>query len=238
MFFRLLLLSAFTSIYVYSAGQYQNYSEIFGEKYVKAEDFIVENRITFTKYFPDTSEFQLVSSVVFPEIIRFNVLSNKIEVGALKTLYVQYGDQYANFSIGPFQMKPTFAEQLEKDYYKLNIKFDGNISEFFDTTSTSKARKIRVERLSTLEGQIMYLSLFCKIAKNRFQKLKFKTPVDCVRFLAAAYNSGFNNSIETIESREKEKHFHTDLIYSSKSQRYSYSDISAFYYVQLKSTIK
>jgi hypothetical protein len=231
---KFLLLSLLISIQLSLTGQNQNYREIFGKRYNQAKDFIIQNRNLFEKYFPDSSDFQLVASIVFPEIIRFNELYDKIEVEALKTLYVQYGDQYANFSIGAFQMKPTFAEQLEKDFYKLKVKRELNITVLFDTTSTKEARMKRVERLSTQEWQIIYLSIFQMISEQRFQTLKFDSIYEQVKFLAAAYNSGFHNPIETILKREKEKHFHTEVMFRSKSTKYCYSDISAFYFSELK----
>ena len=232
---RLFLLMLLISVTLSLTGQNQNYRQIFGKKYKHAEDFINQNRNIFQKYFPDSAEFQQSISIVFPEIIRFNELYDKIEVEALKTLYVQYGNQYANFSIGPFQMKPTFAEQLERDYCLLQQKPDLKISVAFDTTSTKEARLKRVERLSTMEWQMIYLSLFYKISNLRFNELKFNFPTEKLRFLAAAYNSGFHNPIEKIVTKENEKHFHTEVMYRSKSRKYCYSDISAFYFKELHS---
>jgi hypothetical protein len=233
MIFRFILLTCFASFHFFSMGQDLNYREIFGEKYVEAELFIAQNKNVFKKYFPDSGEFQIAASIVFPEIIRFNELQNRIETEAIKTLYVQYGGQYANFSVGPFQMKPTFAEQLEKEYFLLNLKTNAGYTSF-DTASTNGARIKRVERLSTLDGQLMYLSLFHEVSEERFHGLKFYTPVDRLRFLAAAYNSGFHNTVETIAKRAKERHFHTDLIFSTKSTKYCYSDISTHYFGELK----
>lgn len=234
MMIRFILFSLLISVNLYLTGQNRNYREIFGKKFEKAEDFITQNRNIFEKYFPDSSELELATSIVFPEIIRFNELYDKIEVEALKTLYVQYGDQYANFSIGPFQMKPTFAEQLEKDYLMSKVKPGLNISTQFDTSSTKEARQKRVERLSTMEWQMIYLSLFCKISNLIFNDLKFDFLTEKLRFLAAAYNSGFHNPIEKIAMKEQEKHFHTEVMYRSKSPKYSYSDISAYYFTELK----
>jgi hypothetical protein len=234
MLFRILLLTCSISFHLSSIGQDLNYREIFGEKYDEAKLFIAQNQTAFKKYFPDSGEFQIATSIVFPEIIRFNELQNRIETEALKTLYVQYGEQYANFSVGSFQMKPTFAEQLEKEYFRLNRKTNVGYTSF-DTTSTNGARIKRVERLSTLEGQLLYLSLFYEVSEERFHGLKFDKLVDRLRFLAAAYNSGFQNPLETIKKRIKEKHFHTDLIFSPKSPKYCYSDISENYFRELNS---
>ena len=58
-------------------------------------------------------------AVVFPEIVRYSDLEDLIQIRALKVLYVQYGRKYADFSVGHFQMKPSFIEQLEADWNRL-----------------------------------------------------------------------------------------------------------------------
>lgn len=45
--------------------------------------------------------------------MRYNALKDDIESESLKVLYVQFGKTYADFSIGVFQMKPSFAEGVE-----------------------------------------------------------------------------------------------------------------------------
>ena len=54
-------------------------------------------------------------AVVFPELIRYSALRDKIEITLLKSLYIYKGDDYADFSIGQFQMKPSFAELIHKN---------------------------------------------------------------------------------------------------------------------------
>jgi hypothetical protein len=55
-----------------------------------------------------------VLSIVFPEIIRYNAFKDFLETKTLEWLYVEYGKDKADFSIGLFQMKPSFVEKLEK----------------------------------------------------------------------------------------------------------------------------
>ncbi|MBN2730416.1 MAG: hypothetical protein JXR53_14415 [Bacteroidales bacterium] len=42
-------------------------------------------------------------SIVFSELIRYDTIQDYFEVSALKTLYIQYGKDYADFSIGNFK---------------------------------------------------------------------------------------------------------------------------------------
>ena len=62
-----------------------------------------------------TSELptHLLTPVVLPEVARFNGFSNFFETAALEAFYVEDGSGVVDFSIGPFQMKPSFAERVE-----------------------------------------------------------------------------------------------------------------------------
>ena len=95
------------------AGQSLNYAEIFGSNWQKALTFIEENNLwiksALRKY--DISYSEAVA-VVFPELVRYSALRDKMETAMLKTLYKNLGDDYADFSIGVFQVKPSFAEKM------------------------------------------------------------------------------------------------------------------------------
>ena len=58
--------------------------------------------------------YPMAIAVVFPEIVRYSAIRDKIEITLLKALYINLGEDYADFSIGQFQMKPSFAEALHK----------------------------------------------------------------------------------------------------------------------------
>lgn len=53
----------------------------------------------------------MAMSIVAPEVTQYSQVRDELETGMLKIMYVQKG--WGNFSIGPFQMKPRFAEILE-----------------------------------------------------------------------------------------------------------------------------
>lgn len=52
-------------------------------------------------------------AIVSPELIRWTAFKDFFETTALELLYVKKGKTYADFSIGHFQIKPSFVEQLE-----------------------------------------------------------------------------------------------------------------------------
>ncbi|HMR44504.1 MAG TPA: hypothetical protein PKC40_11755, partial [Saprospiraceae bacterium] len=54
-----------------------------------------------------------VMAVVFPEMIRYNLVKDFFETSALELIYANLGSREVDFSIGIFQMKPSFIEKLE-----------------------------------------------------------------------------------------------------------------------------
>ena len=87
-----------------------NYRETFGRDWDKALSFVAENRNWIA---PELEQYNVsypvAIAVIFPELVRYSALRDKIEITLLKALYINLGEEYANFSIGPFQMKPSFA---------------------------------------------------------------------------------------------------------------------------------
>src|SRR5512133_283654 len=97
-------------------AQEPDYEAIFGDDWLKAEEFERENRNwmepVLEKY---DIPYRLAISVVFPELVRYSALRDKMETTLLKALYVNLGDEYANFSIGHFQIKPSFASIIREE---------------------------------------------------------------------------------------------------------------------------
>jgi hypothetical protein len=168
----------------------------------------------------------LASAIVFPELLRYSKLRDIIETEALKTLYVQYGTQYANFSIGPFQMKPSFAEDLEKEWLKSSTYSTYG----FDTVQCQSARLNRVNRLSKPDGQMLYLFLFIKTLNTHCANWQFETEIDKLRYFALVYQSGIkpiNNNKKYILNKD---YYHTDIIPMQTTQYFNYAEIVIFYY--------
>jgi hypothetical protein len=147
-----------------------------------------------------------------------------MEIALLKTLYVNLGEDYADFSIGVFQIKPSFAESIREKSSELihgvsfrkKSEFD-NIKEF---------RKSIVIDLEDPRTEIYYLIAFIKICEKNFGTKRMGVLAQ-VKFLATAYNYGFNKSKSDIESMTDKKFFSTKLI---KTENYSYAEVSLFRY--------
>jgi len=211
----------FFVIQVYS--QQLNYKEVFGNHYQLAEDFITSNT-----WIADTLKSNGIDpctglAIIFPELIRYSSIRDKIETAALKSLYIQYGKDYANFSIGQFQMKPSFAEEIEKEY----IKWKGWPIEGTDTTSCVASRKERVKRLNTTEGQVGYLCMFIKLMKRNLQQLSLLGRSEEVKLMAAAYNYGFKTDVKTLKEISQKRFFYTGIF--ATETKYNYSDIAVEY---------
>jgi hypothetical protein len=150
-----------------------------------------------------------------------------MEIQALKTLYVQYGQNYADFSVGRFQIKPSFALKLETDLkqhplFKLEPLLKG-----IDTTQTPKARLERVKRLETETWQLQYLIWFINLVQKRFEKISGNQETERLIFFSTAYNCGYFKTEEQIFAISRCKYFHTEIFVGKRF--YNYADISLFY---------
>lgn len=121
---------------------------------------------------------------VAPELGQWSTLRTKIELYTLKAVYVQEGR--GNFSVGPFQMKPSFAERMEKLHPSLRLSGD----------SPREERIARLERLSSAEGQLPYLVAFMKQAVSTVDSWGVQDPVMRFRYIATLYNAGLDISRE------------------------------------------
>ena len=194
-----------------------------------ALDFYEENKLEFeNKSAILDLESAFLFSIVAPEVSQYVQLSNSIETYSLKVLYVQYGKGYADFSIGHFQMKPSFIESLEKHIAadkELKNKYDHYL---FKQPETKNARIKRVDRLNSLSWQINYLTAFCDVVLHKFKNIQFLSDTEKVKFFAAAYNSGFHKSDNELKKMQKLKYFPRFGI-----EKYNYSDITNWFFHQI-----
>ena len=58
----------------------------------------------------DIVKMQEKTAIFFPELIRYSFIRDLLETTALEYLYIENGKNYADFSIGRMQMKPSFIE--------------------------------------------------------------------------------------------------------------------------------
>jgi len=208
-------------------SQEKDYKKIFGGDWEKAEVFVSENETWMKKLSGkyDVS-FPEAIAVVFPELIRYSALRDKMEITLLKALYINLGEDYANFSVGQFQMKPSFAESIQN---KLPMLKDNLRNRFMEKTANKDIREYRsaiVKDLEDPESQFLYLIAFLKICEAAYD-LKGMDESQKIRFLATAYNYSFLKSFGEVEKMSDKSYFHTKPV---KSESYSYADISAYWH--------
>jgi hypothetical protein len=210
-------------------SQSLNYQELFGDDWKKALTFEKENRNWMEPLLAKNHiSYPLAVAVIFPELVRYSALRDKMEITLLKALYINLGNDYANFSIGQFQMKPSFAEMIRQQApavlgRKSEIAFK-SISEY---DNIKIFRRSIVTDLEDPETQFNYLIAFLKICEKKYRTNR-KDEVARLKFLATAYNYGMDKSAAQIEGMIEKKFFNTKLF---KTENYSYADVSLFWYI-------
>lgn len=209
----------------------------------EAADFVGANKTSINSVLRDQFGLDpdVAISLVLPEVGRFSSINDFAETSALQVFYIQLGKDYANFSIGRFQMKPSFAEGLEEalisgDYPQLLLPARGapadagGYAELFAYKQGTPEfiRSQRIERLCSREWQLRYLGLFCRIMECKFGE---KLSKDNLELFAGAYNLGWQCSTDEILSWNRVASFPSG---KRKSSDRSYAVVAKEYYEELK----
>jgi hypothetical protein len=179
-------------------------------------------------------ENDFVTAIVYPELLRYNYIQDFIETSGLELIYMRYGAKTADFSIGHFQMKPSFAEHIEKYIEKNAVDFQ-QYKKLIITQKTTplKQRKLRLTRLKQMDWQLTYLHAFIAICDHKFHFIKFTTSKDRLRFFAACYNIGFHKKYQNILQNENSNTFPNGPKYLGT--QFCYASIACAYYLNPKS---
>lgn len=221
-----LLILTLVSLSSFDTPVDNDYRQVFGRDYIWAVNWLKQHDALIEEY---ATAFNIpakeLKAIVFPELIRYNGLFNALEIESLRYLYVKEGKYYADFSVGYFQMKPSFAEMVEEDGGKLldtaKIREAGWMN-ILKVTDSELSRRERVERLSNTRQQIFYLCVFYKICQVRFRNRIFASRVERLKLFATCYNAGYRRSYDSLMAFQLKKNFY----------RYNYSSVSAYYYLQ------
>ena len=206
-----------------------NYRKVFGSDWTAAERFVCnyhkEWELEFSLFDVDS---RIAEAIVFPELIRYSMWQDQIERAAVNGLYVSKGREGADFSIGRFQMKPSFAENVEQAWNASSLAQEYGFS--FNMADNNEARRSRIRRLSTMQGQCRYLAIFIRLQQQRHPLLSQLSLKKQVRLLATAYNRSFTASWNSLRKMQYECHFHTDVIKTRSTHFYCYADIAVTYF--------
>lgn len=204
-----------------------NHKKAFGDDWLKAEQYVKENRAEWKRTFDELGvNAKIAEAIIFPELIRYSRWQDRIESAAVQTMYVTR--KMTNFSIGRFQMKPSFTEVLENEWNNSGLAQKYGL--VFDTADTSAARYSRVQRLQSVQGQCRYLAMFIRLQQIRHPELLRYSKQEQVRFLATLYNGSYNTSWQDLQSLSHKKLFHTNMIKTRQTIYYCYADIALEFY--------
>lgn len=128
----------------------------------------------------------LAESVVWPELQRYSAVRDVAETAA-NFGFCLIGEDGPDYSIGVFQMRPSFVEALEKAWIGSGLAEEYNIS--FDVSDTLSAKSRRIGRMSSDSWQAVYVGIFIIMLYHSY--ILAPLPIeDQVRMSAAAYNRG------------------------------------------------
>ena len=223
------LLLVMSSATVFSA----NYPKVFGNDWTSAINYVKEHHDEWSREFEQFDvDPRLAVAIVFPELIRYSMWQDEIERAAVNGLYVSKGTDGANVSIGRFQMKPSFAEEIEQEWNRSSLSKEYGF--VFNLQQNNEARRSRIRRLSNMQGQCRYLAIFIRLLQQRHPQLEQLSEKEQVCFLATAYNRSFTASFQQIKKIQHERHFHTDVIKTHSTCLYCYADIAFVAYRMLR----
>lgn len=212
----------------------EDFPKIFGQDYADALAFIQTHHDTFERIaLAEKTDLRVVQSIIFPELIRYSILKDFFETKSLEVLYVNFGEDAADFSIGHFQMKPSFIEKLETYISQTPLlSQDLNHITEYEQTGESAIRKERLRRLRDLEWQIRYAAAFYRVVSHKFGDLHWECEEDKVRFFATAYNHGFDAPAADIQPWILSRNFPYGVAYDGP--QYAYAEVAADFYRRIK----
>ena len=217
-------------IYVKKIYTASDFGKTFGPKAIAAEKKLLGLQHNFELCAGLChSDARFMQSIVFPEVMRYSSIKDGVEAESLRTLYVQFGKEYANFSIGQFQMKPSYAEEVEIKSKQLLA--DSVLKELqlnYTSTDAVIIRQQRVERLQDTDWQLIYLTAFVAICNSTYANKKFSSPTEKLQWYATVYNAGFDKSNAYINNKIEQDNFYLNQQMTGK--KFKYAAIAAWFY--------
>ncbi len=201
-----------------------DFSAELGNKYYDAVDYLRRNTWMSDTLKRERIQPAFAYGIIFPGLVKYSAIKDVMETGATRMLYVQSGRKYSHYEVGRFQMKPSFAELIER-----NVTRQKMTSQKFDLKNTSKARGERARRLDSQEWQLRYLVMFIRLMDKRFAHIKWKTEDDKLRFYATAFSVGFNRDERTIRRMMTTKSILRRT--SEAKSKYRSGDLAQWFYV-------
>lgn len=207
------------------------YAAAYPSNFTEAIDFFKSCRSEFVSNTPGLTkqERMMAAAIVAPEVSTYSMVMNFVELRSMFVTYVYQGG--GNFSVGVFQMKPSFAENIEKqsmENKQLSKEYASWVADFLPGESLKADRRARLNRLDDPVWQMRYLTLFFKLAQQKTSQINFKSSDEKLRYLATLYNSGLNITKERAYKMMTQKRF------PHFNPQFNYSAISLEFYNYMK----
>jgi hypothetical protein len=163
-----------------------------------------------------------MKAMVFPELMRYEEWKDDVETESLRVLYVQFGKEYADFSVGPFQMKPSFAEQVEeKTRLLLPANIYNELQLGYQSNDAQIIRQERIDRLRDADWQLVYLSGLVALCNEIYKNRYFSSELEKLQWYATVYNAGLQRSDEYIQEKIYQEQFYFTQGMPGKKFRYA-----------------
>jgi len=172
-----------------------------------------------------STERTMALAVVAPEYSQFSKFLDFVELRALYVMYLNEG--VSDFSVGPFQMKPSFIENMEKIVQK-STSLKKKFSKLLPNGTVRDQRKFRLNNLATWSGQLRYLELFIVIVKEKTKNIRFDNEELRLKRWATIYNSGINLDEKVITHHQYVKQFPKVV------KNFNYSDVAIEFFEKLR----
>ena len=209
-----------------------DYEQELSPDYHTALEYLEKNQTVFDESLGDHDPRKtILVSVVFPEIVRYSFVRDLLETKSLEIGYVRKGSRFVDFSIGRFQMKPSFLESLEsyiQQNPQLQDKYHPKLR--YATRDQQSIRRERIERLRSLNWQLLYLQVFYEIVLLRHPFLQEKSLDYRIRFIATAYNHGFLAGRVELEQWMDRKTYPWGA--GIKGEQYAYSRVAQYFFIR------
>lgn len=211
----------------------QSYFESCPQSVIKAIEHVKEHRQEYKQIFNQYNcPATFLLAIVLPEISAYGGLQDALESQSSEVFYTELGTEYSDFSLGFFQMKPSFVEDLENrvkkaemtDYYQLTQ---------FAAEHEKLIRKERLKRMKSLEWRTAYLCCFYQLLARENSNKSFYTEEERLRYFATRYNRGMRCSDAEIERWRKIAFFKN----SEAEHPFIYAEVAVEFYNYLKHEI-
>ena len=195
-----------------------------GNRYYDAMDYLIKNTWMADSLMENKISPDIAYGIIFPGLAKYSAIRDIMESGAYRMLYVQRGRKYSHFAVGRFQMKPSFAELVER-----NVTRNKLTKQEFNLKNTTQARSQRVRRLDSPEWQVRYLVFFVRLMDKRFAHVEWKSDEDKMRFYATAFDVGYNRDERTIRRMMNPRTRYTKRRKPKPKERYG--DVAMYFFM-------